>query len=252
MVTDGAGSSSTARGRPPSPVPSCCSCWPSRCSASASGSPTRATSPRDTTTRQAYDLLVEGFGPGFNGPVRARRRGRWAGRPGRARRDHRRPWPPTRASPGCTPPVTDAQLRQFRGEEPGEVHAYVWQVTPTTSAAGRGHQPSWWHRLRDQVLVPGEAALGAEIAVTGQVPGTVDFSGLLAGRMPYFFLAVLVRVVPADDGGVPLGARAAEGRDHEPAVDRGRLRRHGGPRAVGVAQRHHRAARPDRSRRSRR
>jgi putative drug exporter of the RND superfamily len=25
--------------------------------------------PEDTTTRQAYDLLAEGFGPGFNGPL---------------------------------------------------------------------------------------------------------------------------------------------------------------------------------------
>jgi RND superfamily putative drug exporter len=42
------------------------------------------------------------------------------------------------------------------------------------------------------VLVPGEKALGSEIAVTGQVPGTYDFSQLLARRMPFFFLAVLV------------------------------------------------------------
>ena len=25
--------------------------------------------PDDTTTRQAYDLLADGFGPGFNGPL---------------------------------------------------------------------------------------------------------------------------------------------------------------------------------------
>ena len=39
----------------------------SRC---ASAPPTRATTRRRTTTRQAYDLLAEGFGPGFNGPLR--------------------------------------------------------------------------------------------------------------------------------------------------------------------------------------
>ena len=42
------------------------------------------------------------------------------------------------------------------------------------------------------MLVDSEEALGAEIAVTGSVPSTVDFSGLLAQRMPYFFLAVLL------------------------------------------------------------
>jgi RND superfamily putative drug exporter len=25
--------------------------------------------PEDTTTRRAYDLLADGFGPGFNGPL---------------------------------------------------------------------------------------------------------------------------------------------------------------------------------------
>ena len=32
------------------------------------------TDPAGSTTREAYDLLAEGFGPGFNGPIRARRR----------------------------------------------------------------------------------------------------------------------------------------------------------------------------------
>ena len=42
--------------------------WRRRSSASAWGPPTRATSPRTPYTRQAYDLLAEGFGAGFNGP----------------------------------------------------------------------------------------------------------------------------------------------------------------------------------------
>src|ERR1700709_928163 len=33
------------------------------------GSNDAGTSPSGTTTRQAYDLLAEGFGPGFNGPL---------------------------------------------------------------------------------------------------------------------------------------------------------------------------------------
>jgi RND superfamily putative drug exporter len=42
------------------------------------------------------------------------------------------------------------------------------------------------------VLVDGEAALGTNIDVTGQLPATVDFSGYLSERLPYFFAAVLV------------------------------------------------------------
>jgi RND superfamily putative drug exporter len=143
-----------------------------------------------TTTRKAYDLLVEGFGPGFNGPfvlvtevdgpvdqaVLDSITQAVAADPGVAR---------------VQPAVSDAQLRQFRGQEPGEVHAYLWQVTATTTPQAEATN-QLVSRLRHEVLVPGEKALGSEIAVTGQVPGTYDFSQLLARRMPYFFLAVLV------------------------------------------------------------
>ena len=47
------------------------------------GSSDQGNDPAATTTRQAYDLLADGFGPGFNGPLQlvgahrlARRRGR--------------------------------------------------------------------------------------------------------------------------------------------------------------------------------
>ena len=39
-----------------------------RCSACGWASPTRANYNEDTTTRQAYELLADGFGPGYNGP----------------------------------------------------------------------------------------------------------------------------------------------------------------------------------------
>ncbi len=55
--------------------------------------------PTSLTTRQAYDLLAEGFGPGFNGPliVAADMRGPSTGPPSRSWR--RRSRPTTAASP---------------------------------------------------------------------------------------------------------------------------------------------------------
>src|SRR5450759_1941960 len=38
------------------------------------GSADAGTDAKGTTTRQAYDLLAKGFGPGFNGPMAAGRR----------------------------------------------------------------------------------------------------------------------------------------------------------------------------------
>ena len=144
----------------------------------------------DTTTRQAYDLLVEGFGPGFNGPFVATAEVDGAADQG--------------VIDGITAdltgaegvvnvdgPFTDAMFRQLQGEPAGDVHAYLWRITPSSTPQDEATS-QLVDRLRDDVLVPGEAALGTEISVTGQVPGMEDFSDLLAARMPYFFAAVLV------------------------------------------------------------
>jgi len=135
----------------------------------------------DTTTRQAYDLLVDGFGPGFNGPffLAAQVDG---------------PVDPevlagvtaaVQADPGVVF-VSPAQPN-----DPASPTAFRWFITPSTTPQDAA-TTELVHRLRDSVLVDSEAGLGAEIAVTGSVPGTVDFSGLLAQRMPYFFGAVLL------------------------------------------------------------
>jgi len=134
----------------------------------------------DTTTREAYDLLVDGFGPGFNGPFFLAARVDGA------------------ADPAVLTGITDAVAAEANiafvspaipnGEDPA---AYLWQVTPKTSPQDEA-TTSLVHRLRNEVLVDGEAALGSEVAVTGQVPATVDFSGFLSARMPYFFVAVVL------------------------------------------------------------
>ena len=65
----GAVSSSAAPGSPRSADWLCSWRSPHRSSASASASPTPRTTPPTSTTRQAYDLLADGFGPGFSAPL---------------------------------------------------------------------------------------------------------------------------------------------------------------------------------------
>jgi RND superfamily putative drug exporter len=139
----------------------------------------------DTTTRKAYDLLAEGFGPGHNGPffLAARVDG---------------PVDPTvledvtaavDADPGVafvSPAIPSNFMDPSR-----DVGAYLWRITPTSSPQDED-TTELVHRLRDEVLVDGEAAMGTEIAVTGGPPSMVDFSGFLSERMPWFFAAVLV------------------------------------------------------------
>ena len=49
--------------------------------------------PASLTTRQAYDLLAKGFGPGFNGPLVVAADLRWPARASQHRPARRAPWP---------------------------------------------------------------------------------------------------------------------------------------------------------------
>ena len=133
----------------------------------------------DTTTRQAYELLVDGFGPGFNGPLLlvaeladdadADQLGAvgdaLAGDPGIA---------------FVSPP-------QPNGEDPTAV---LWTLVPSSGPQEEA-TTELVDRLRDELLPPAEQAVGTDIAVTGAVAVNVDFSDYLASRMPYFLTAVL-------------------------------------------------------------
>ena len=139
----------------------------------------------DTTTRQAYELLADGFGPGHNGPFFL-----------------------VAAVDGEADPAVLAGITEAVAADPDvafvspaipnsaidpsrELSAYLWKVTPRSAPQDEATY-DLVHRLRDDVLPSGEGALGSEIAVTGQVPLTVDFSAFLSQRMPFFFGAVLV------------------------------------------------------------
>jgi RND superfamily putative drug exporter len=136
--------------------------------------------PEDTTTRQAYDMLADGFGPGFNGPLSLATE---------------------------VPPGTDAaaleQVTAAIAEDPGVARvspaitndeenptAALWRVTPTT-APQDSETTQLVNRLRDDILPTATAGTGLDIAVAGGVAVGVDFTDYLSERLPYFFAAVL-------------------------------------------------------------
>ena len=81
----------------------------------------------DTTIRQAYDLVADGFGPGSNGAAARRRRPRPRWRPGRARR-------PAAASS----PTTDGVARRAPSRlSPRTARPRSSPSTPTHRPAGR-------------------------------------------------------------------------------------------------------------------
>ncbi len=137
--------------------------------------------PSDTTTRQAYDLLVDGFGEGFNGPFLLVAEVDGAGDLDAlsAVTDA------VAADPGVvvvTPPVPN---------DPENPTAVLWNVVPTTGPQEEA-TTELVNRLRDDVLPTAEEATGTEVLVTGSTPINVDFANFLGGRLPYFFGAVLI------------------------------------------------------------
>ena len=134
----------------------------------------------DTTTKQAYDLLVDGFGEGFNGPLLL-----VATLP--AGTDIAELDAITEAA-AADPGV--AFISPPRPNDPENATAAVWNLVPKTGPQDKA-TTDLVNRLRDDVLPPAEGVTGVEVAVTGTVAVNVDFSDYLASRLPYFFAAVL-------------------------------------------------------------
>jgi len=136
--------------------------------------------PDDTTTKQAYDLLVEGFGPGFNGPLLLAAELP----PGTALADLDGVTEAVAADPQvdvASPAIPD---------NPDNPQAAIWRVIPVSGPQEEA-TTQLVNRLRDDVLPPIEQDTGTQVAVTGDVAVNIDFTDYLESRMPYFFTAVL-------------------------------------------------------------
>jgi len=142
------------------------------------GFPDEGNYPEGSTTRQAYDLLSEGFGPGFNGPF-------FVVAPLDGTEDlatFGAVVEAIAADPGVastTPPVPNDFERPT---------AALARVIPA-SAPQDLETEELIERLRDDVIPPAEGDL--EVSVTGFVAGSVDFAAYLGERSLVFFGVVL-------------------------------------------------------------
>ena len=133
----------------------------------------------DTTTRQAYNLLVDGFGEGFNGPLYL-----------------------VAELPEGTNVLFLGGVRNALEQDPSVASVFgpitnddgtaaLWNIAPT-----RGPQTEdtedLVNRLRDDALPAVEDQTGLDLKLTGITAANIDASDLMARRMPYFFGAVLV------------------------------------------------------------
>ncbi|WP_436795017.1 MMPL family transporter [Actinospongicola halichondriae] len=148
--------------------------------------------PEESTTRQAYDLLSEGFGPGFNGPFLAVTE--LDGPEGLA--DFAAVVRAIEADPGVAEvrPSTAAgdPIDGLPNDLENPTAAQVF-VVPASSPQSLETEETI-KRLRADVIPAAEADASTEIDtnLTGFVPVSVDFSSYLGGRSLLFFGVVLL------------------------------------------------------------
>jgi putative drug exporter of the RND superfamily len=138
------------------------------------GFPDRGNDAADTTTRQAYDLVSQGFGPGANGPLLlAADTANQGERDAMTRLADR-----VREDPGVATvakPTTSA-----------DGDAVMLTVTPRTSPQDPATE-DLVHRLRDDVLPDA----GVKVDVGGSTAALVDQSEATADRLPLFIGGVV-------------------------------------------------------------
>jgi len=136
--------------------------------------------PTTLTTRQAYDLLAEGFGPGFNGPlVVAVAMGGPADRPTVEHLEQ--------ALSGGVPGIAYTTPAQFNGSDTGAVIVVVPTTAPQAAQTG-----TLVTDLRTDVIPPVVRGTDVDAQVGGETAGSIDAANFLGQRLYLVIGAVLV------------------------------------------------------------
>jgi putative drug exporter of the RND superfamily len=137
----------------------------------------------DTSARKAYDLISDGFGPGYNGPLLVAIE---LGGPADLAAVQA-----LSAAIAADPGVAQvAQPFPSNLVDPAQSDAVLVQVIPTTSPQDEATADTV-ARLRAEVIPAAMAGTTATAYLTGAVPANIDFTDYLSGRILVFFGAVL-------------------------------------------------------------
>jgi RND superfamily putative drug exporter len=143
------------------------------------GMPDAGSDPPGTTRRQAYDLLAEGFGPGFNGPLTLVVDTAGADDPEAA------------LDQVVEAVAADPGVQAVAPAVPNEAgDTAVIPVIPRTSPSSEDTS-SLVHHLRHDVLDPLDETTGAETSVAGQTALMIDVSDKLSSALPVFMGLVI-------------------------------------------------------------
>jgi RND superfamily putative drug exporter len=140
------------------------------------GSSDQGNDPSSSTTRQAYDLLAEGFGSGFNGPlILVAQPGSPAGQAALHALESELPKVPNVAS--VTP------LAAANGTE-------VIQVTPRTSPEAKATS-DLITTLRNDTIPAAAHGTPLRVYIGGVTATFADFATVVDGKMPWFLVAII-------------------------------------------------------------
>jgi RND superfamily putative drug exporter len=135
--------------------------------------------PTNLSSRQSFDMLARGFGPGFNGALTlvAELSGR----------DRVASLSALRAAASATRGVRAVTAPQIATSG----RLAVMQVYPD-SAPQAPATTDLVNRFRRHVLPPIERRTGVPVLVAGLTAGSIDFSQVLSDKLPLFFAVVVV------------------------------------------------------------
>jgi RND superfamily putative drug exporter len=144
------------------------------------GFPDAGNDPKGTTTRAAYDLLAQGFGKGYNGPLIVA-----VSLPNPSDLAvAQRLEAALRADPGA------AAVSPVQPNSRTQPTAAVIMVTPRTApqAAATG---TWVRHVRHDIIKPAVAGTDVVAKTTGNASFNIDVTRKMSSRLPWFFGAVI-------------------------------------------------------------
>jgi RND superfamily putative drug exporter len=140
------------------------------------GSSDQGNDPASTTTRQAYDLLADGFGPGFNGPLLLV-----------ARTSSPADAAALRTLEAGLPRVADVtSVRQIAATSGTE----VIQVTPRTSPEAKATS-DLISTLRNDTIPAAERGTTLRVYIGGVTATFADFAAVVEAKLPWFILTIV-------------------------------------------------------------
>ncbi|MFB7279768.1 MMPL family transporter [Streptomyces hydrogenans] len=164
------------------------------------GTSDQGNNPASATTRQAYDLLADGFGPGVNGPLTL-----VAGLDGA---DDRVALDQLPAALGATEGVASVSPVTYNGSGDTAFLTVVPDSSPQSKATSE-----LVDRLRQDVIPAAETGTSLEVHVGGITASYDDFAEIIVGKLPLFVGAVvalgcLLLLLAFRSIGIPLKAAA--------------------------------------------